>query len=206
MENLKKLLFIIIFTGIASLAMSQTQSVIQAAYTKSYESEQSGSYTTAINDLKPIYSATNYTVNIRLGWLSYLAKQYTESIKYYNIAIALKPYAIEARFGCVKPLSAIESWEKVKENYLKILEIDPQNTVANYWLGVMYYNAKDYVSGLKLFEKVVNLYPLDYDSTIMLAWCKLNLAKQTDARYLFNQALILRPNDSSALAGLKLIK
>ena len=89
---------------------------------------------------------------------------------------------------------------------MKILEIDPQNTVANYWLGVMYYNAKDYVSGLKLFEKVVNLYPLDYDSTIMLAWCKLNLAKQTDARYLFNQALILRPNDSSALAGLKLIK
>ena len=206
MENLKKLSFIIIFAGLASFAMSQSQSVIQAAYTKSYESEQAGSYQAAINDLKPIYKADNYTANIRLGWLSYLAKQYTESIKYYNIAIGLKPYAIEARFGCVKPLSAIESWEKVKENYLKILEIDPQNTVANYWLGVMYYNAKDYASGLKLFEKVVNLYPLDYDSTIMLAWCKLNLAKQTDARYLFNQALILRPNDSSALAGLKLLK
>jgi tetratricopeptide (TPR) repeat protein len=206
MENLKKLSFILVFAGLASFAMSQNQSTIQAAYTKSYESEQAGSYPAAINDLKPVYTSANYTANIRLGWLSYLAKQYTESIKYYNIAIALKPYAIEARFGCVKPLSAIESWEKVKENYLKILEIDPQNTVANYWLGVMYYNAKDYASGLKLFEKVVNLYPLDYDSTIMLAWCKLNLAKQTDARYLFNQALILRPNDSSALAGLKLLK
>jgi tetratricopeptide (TPR) repeat protein len=206
MENLKKLSFIIIFASIATFAISQTQSVIQAAYTKSYESEQAGSYTSAINDLKPIYTASNYTANIRLGWLSYMAKQYTESIKFYNIAIALKPYAIEARFGCVKPLSAIESWEKVKDNYLKIMEIDPQNTVANYWLGVMYYNAKDYASGLKLFEKVVNLYPLDYDSTIMLAWCKLNLAKQTDARYLFNQALILRPNDSSAIAGLKLLK
>jgi len=206
MENLKRITFIIFFVGIASFAMSQTQSVIQSAYSKSYTSEQAGSYAAAINDLKPIYKVDNYMVNIRLGWLLYLSKQYTESIKYYNIAISLKPYGIEARFGCVKPLSAIESWEKVKENYLKILEIDPQNTVANYWLGVMYYNAKDYLNSQKLFEKVVNLYPLDYDSIIMLAWCKLNLGKQMDARILFNQALIIRPNDSSALSGLKLLK
>ena len=206
MENLKKIAIIIFLAGISIAAKPQSQSVIQSSYSKSYESEQAGSYTTAINDLKQIYKADDYTVNIRLGWLSYLAKQYTTAIRYYNIAIALKPYAIEARFGCVKPLSAIESWEKVKENYLKILEIDPQNTVANYWLGVMYYNAKDYQSGQKLFEKVVNLYPLDYDSIIMLAWCKLNLGRQIDARILFNQALIIRPNDSSALSGLKLLK
>jgi tetratricopeptide (TPR) repeat protein len=206
METLKKIVLITVLVCIASLANAQSHSEIQTAYSKSYTSEQAGSYVSAINDLKQIYSTKDYTVNVRLGWLSYLAKQYTESIKYYNIAIALKPYAIEARFGCVKPLSAIENWEKVKDNYLKIIDIDPQNTVANYWLGVMYYNAKDYANGMKLFEKVVNLYPLDYDSTIMLAWCKLNLAKQTDARYLFNQALILRPNDSSALAGLKLLK
>jgi tetratricopeptide (TPR) repeat protein len=118
----------------------------------------------------------------------------------------LKPYAIEARFGAVKPLSAIESWDKVKAHYLEILKIDPQNTVANYWLGVIYYNRKDYVNAIKLFEKVVNLYPLDYDSVIMLAWSKLNTGKSADARVLFNQALILRPDDSSALSGLKLIK
>ena len=206
MENLKKILYVLVFSGITTVAFAQSQAVIQAAYIKSYESEKAGTYSVAISDMKSVYSAKDYTANIRLGWLSYLAKQYTESIRYYNIAISLKPYAIEARFGCVKPLSAIESWERVKENYLKILEIDPQNTIANYWLGVMYYNAKDYANGQKLFERVANLYPLDYDSTIMLAWCKVNLGKQTEARYLFNQALILRPNDSSALAGLKLLK
>jgi tetratricopeptide (TPR) repeat protein len=156
--------------------------------------------------MKTIYKADSYIINIRLGWLYYLAKQYTESIKYYDKSIALKPYAIEARFGAVKPLSAIESWDKVKTHYLEILKIDPQNTIANYWLGVIYYNRKDYVSAIKLFEKVVNLYPLDYDSVIMLAWSKLNTGKSADARVLFNQALILRPNDSSALSGLKLIK
>jgi tetratricopeptide (TPR) repeat protein len=186
--------------------MAQNPVALQTAFVKSYESEQSGSYADAINSLKAVYKADSYVLNLRIGWLSYLAKQYTESVSYYDKAIALKPYAIEARFGCVKPLSALESWEKVKTHYEQILKIDPQNTVANYWLGVIYYNRKDYANATKLFEKTVNLYPLDYDSVIMLAWSKLNSGKSADAKVLFNQALILRPDDSSALSGLKLIK
>ena len=186
--------------------IAQSQSTIQAAFVKSYESEKAGNYSSAITSLKTVYKADSYILNIRLGWLHYLAKQYNESIKYYEKSISLKPYAIEARFGCVKPLSATESWEKVKTNYVEILKIDPQNTVANYWLGVIYYNRKDYANATKLFEKVVNLYPLDYDSVIMLAWSKLNTGKSADAKVLFNHALILRPDDTSAMSGLKLIK
>ena len=187
-------------------ANAQYTTATQAAFSKSYESEQAGNYTTAINDLKSVYNKDSYTVNIRMGWLYYLAKQYTESIRYYDIAIVLKPYAIEARFGCVKPLSAVESWEKVKEHYIEILKIDTQNTVANYWLGVIYYNRKNYGNAANLFGKIINLYPLDYDSIIMLAWTKLNLGKSPDAKVLFYQALVIRPNDSSALAGLKQLK
>lgn len=206
METLKKVLIAIAVILAFNTIHAQTTQSIQAAFVKSYESEQAGNFTAAINALKTVYKADNYTINIRLGWLYYNAKQYSESIKYYEKSISLKPYAIEARFGAVKPLSAIESWDKVKLQYLEILKIDPQNTVANYWLGVIYYNRKDYANATKLFEKVVNLYPLDYDSVIMLAWSKLNSGKAADAKVLFNQALILRPNDSSALSGLKLIK
>jgi tetratricopeptide (TPR) repeat protein len=206
METLKRISLIITFIFLFSSLIAQNTAAIQAAFVKSYEAEKSGNYVAAITTMKTIYKANGYFENIRLGWLCYLAKQYTESIKYYEKSIALKPYAIEARFGCVKPLSAIENWDKVKENYLEILKIDPQNTLANYWLGVIYYNRKDYVNATKLFEKVVNLYPLDYDSVIMLAWSKLNTGKSADAKVLFNHALILRPNDSSAQSGLKLIK
>ena len=206
METLKRISFTLTFTLLLGCLMAQNTAATQSTFVKSYESEKSGNYVAAISTMKSIYKADSYIINIRLGWLCYLAKQYTESIKYYEKSIALKPYAIEARFGCVKPLSAIESWEKVKAHYVEILKIDPQNTVANYWLGVIYYNRKDYVSATKLFEKVVNLYPLDYDSVIMLAWSKLNTGKSSDAKVLFNHALILRPNDSSALSGLKLIK
>jgi tetratricopeptide (TPR) repeat protein len=204
MENLK--FKTIILCLLATSGIIAQNSARQSAFSKSYEYEKNANYTAAIKEVKGVYDANDYFNNIRLGWLLYLGKNYTESIKYYDKAIALKPYAIEARFGCVKPLSAIESWEKVKAHYLQILKIDPQNTTANYWLGVVYYNRKDYVNANKLFEKVVNLYPLDYDSVIMLAWTKLNLGKAADAKVLFNHALTIRPNDSSALSGLKLIK
>lgn len=188
------------------LMYAQNQTAWQSAFYRSYEAEKAGKYSNAIGEIKKIYKADDYFINIRLGWLNYLAKQYTESEKLYQIAINLKPYSIEARFGMIKPLSATENWEKVKLQYLAILKIDPQNTIANYWLGVIYYNRKDYNNALKLFEKIVNLYPLDYDSVIMLGWTKLNLGKTAEARLLFNHALTLRPNDESATNGLKLLK
>ena len=189
-----------------SLAMqAQNITELQAAFSKSYIAENQKNYIQAIDEMKPVYKEDDYNSNIRLGWLNYMAKQYGESITFYRKAIALKPYAIEAKLGCVKPLSAIENWEKVKEQYQEILKIDPLNTTTNYWLGVIYFNRKDYKMATNLFEKVVNLYPLDYDSVIMLAWAKLNNSNHADAKLLFQQALIIRPNDNSALSGLQLI-
>jgi len=205
METLRKL-WITTALFLMSLAMqAQNITELQAAFSKSYIAENQKNYTQAIDEMKPIYKEDDYISNIRMGWLNYMAKQYGESITFYRKAIALKPYAIEAKLGCVKPLSAIENWEKVKEQYHEILNIDPLNTTANYWLGVIYFNRKDYKTATNLFEKVVNLYPLDYDSVIMLAWAKLNNNSHADAKLLFQQALIIRPNDSSALSGLQLI-
>ncbi|MFX4439369.1 tetratricopeptide repeat protein, partial [Acinetobacter baumannii] len=87
-----------------------------------------------------------------------------------------------------------------------ILKIDAQNVTANYWAGVMQYNRKKYEQAARHFEKVVNLYPFDYDSNHMLAWTYLNLGKNNDAKTLFNKALLIRPADSSSLEGLSKIK
>ncbi|MCX6307850.1 MAG: tetratricopeptide repeat protein, partial [Bacteroidia bacterium] len=119
--------------------------------------------------------------------------------------IKLKPLAVEAKFGCVKPLSAMEKWTSVEEQYLAILRVDPSNTRANYWLGVIYFNRKEYSKAERLFDKVVSLYPLDYDSVIMLAWSKYRMGYKQEAKVLFNQALTLTPNDKDALSGLKLV-
>lgn len=204
METIKVIILVLSMSfGFQGFAQSNAR---QTAFSKSYEFENKANYPAAIKEVEKHYAANDYFTNIRLGWLYYLNKNYSESIKFYNKAIALKPYAIEARFGCVKPLSAIESWAKVKAHYQQILKIDPQNTTANYWLGVIFYNSKDYNSANQLFEKVINFYPLDYDSVIMLAWTKWRLGKNNDAKVLFQHALTMRPTDASALEGLKLIK
>jgi tetratricopeptide (TPR) repeat protein len=185
---------------------AQTEAKIIAAFADSYKSEISGNYAVSVSEIKAVYQSDNYSMNARLGWLLFLAKQYTESVTYYDKAIRLKPYAIEARFGMIKALNALESWDRVKEQYEAILKIDSQNTTSLYWLGVLLYNRKDYDNAAKNFEKIVNLYPMDYGSVIMLAWTKLFQGKNGDARVLFNQALLLSPNDSSALSGLNQIR
>ena len=56
------------------------------------------------------------------------------------------------------------------------------------------------------FEKVVNLYPFDYDSIHMLAWTKFKLGQLGEAKQLFAKALRIRPGDESATEGYNLIK
>jgi len=206
METLKLYVVVILSAIAAGNINAQADARIQAAFASSYKSEQNGNYTLSVSEIKAVYQADNYSINARLGWLNFLAKQYTESVNYYDKAIKLKPYAIEVRFGMIKALDALSGWDKVKEQYEAILKIDSQNTTSLYWLGVLLYNRKDYENAAKNFEKIVNLYPMDYGSVIMLAWTRLYQGKKADAIVLFNQALLLSPNDSSALAGLNQLK
>jgi tetratricopeptide (TPR) repeat protein len=205
METVKLVLIAFVSLLTVGEMSGQTEAKIQAAFADSYKSELSGNYVMSVSELKSVYQAGNYSINARLGWLLFLSKQYTESVNYYDKAIKLKPYAIEARFGIIKALNALESWDKVKEQYEAILKIDGQNTTSLYWLGVLLYNRKEYDAAAKNFEKIVNLYPMDYGSVIMLAWTRLYQGKKADAKVLFNHALLLSPNDSSATSGLSLV-
>jgi Flp pilus assembly protein TadD len=47
---------------------------------------------------------------------------------------------------------------------------------------------------------------MDYGSVIMLAWARYYQGRTADARVMFNQALLLSPNDASAIQGLNLLK
>jgi tetratricopeptide (TPR) repeat protein len=207
MEFLKQLSAIVLLSLLFNLnAGSQEYKTIQDAFEKSYLYEYSGDYSKAVDALKTVYSEDSYEINLRLGWLTYMAGFFTESSAYYQKAIDLMPLSIEARFGYVYPASAMGNWEQVKNQYIEILKIDPQNSLANYRLGSIYYGNEDFTTALKYFEKVVNLYPFDYDGLLMYAWTNLKLGKYREASVLFNKVLMNRPNDTSALEGLKLIK
>ncbi|WP_295721140.1 tetratricopeptide repeat protein [Mucilaginibacter sp.] len=202
MEILKKTFIAVFLILLVIRLQAQTNVVLQKAFHNSYANEQNKNYIAAINDIYPYLSDNSYEVNIRLGWLHYLNKNYTASQSYYQKAISIKPGAIEAKFGYVKPLSFLQSWDKVLEQYLAILRIDPQNAQANYWAGVIYYNRKQYDAAIRCFKVVVTLYPFDYDGNHMLAWSSLMTGKKADAKPLFERALIIKPADASSTDGL----
>ena len=202
MEILKRTFITVFLILLVIRLQAQTNVVLQKAFHNSYANEQNKNYIAAINDIYPYLSDNSYEVNIRLGWLHYLNKNYTASQSYYQKAINIKPGAIEAKFGYVKPLSFLQSWDKVLEQYLAILRIDPQNAQANYWAGVIYYNRKQYDAAIRCFKVVVTLYPFDYDGNHMLAWSSLMAGKKADAKPLFERALIIKPADASSTDGL----
>lgn len=183
-----------------------SQSALETVFATSYKAETAGKYSDGIKALKDVYDERNYELNIRLGYLHYMAGLFTESTTYYERAISLMPYSVEAKFGYVLPAAALGNWDKVLNQYLEIVKIDPQNTKANYRLGSIYYGRKDYTSALKYLEKVVNLYPFDYDGLILYAWTNLQLGKTKEAKLLFEKVLWLSPRDKSALEGLSYIK
>ena len=196
------MIFSLLIAGYTAFA----QDDVVKAFEQSYKEEADSAYLKAANTLKAVYAADSYELNLRLGWLNYMAGKYTDAQGYYQKAINLMPYSIEAKFGYALPTAALGNWEQVGKQYEDILKIDPNNTQANYRLGYISYTNEDYQKAYTYFEKVANLYPFDYDTALMLAWTNYRLNKLREAKVIFNKVLMMSPNDDSALQGLSLIK
>ncbi len=207
MEILRTLLRIAILLSILipyRLYSQDAEKQIEA-FRESYAMENTGELQKSIEVLRTIYDEKSYEINLRLGWLTYLSGSFIESTSYYNRAINLMPYAIEPRLGIVNPLAAMGNWDQVIGHYKKILSTDPQNSLVNYRMGVIYYNREEYNTAHQHLEKVVNLYPFDIDGLVMLAWCKYRLKQFREAKILFQRALMHTPGNASAREGLELI-
>lgn len=185
---------------------AQDYETLRNAFSESYKLEKEGDYNKAIQTLKKVFDEDSYEVNLRLGWLNYNSGMYTESASYYRKAVKLMPHSIEAKLGLVLPVYAQGNVDEVINIYQDILKIAPQNYTANYRMGSIYYGREDYTTAYKYFEKIVNMYPFDYDALHMFAWTNLKMGKVREAKVLFNKALMNRPEDSSAKQGLDLIK
>lgn len=206
MEFLRKYIVLALFALLSSNLAAQYNTEVLTAFKQSYELESKGEYTQAIDLLKGVYNEDSYEINLRLGWLSYLQGMFAPSIAYYQKCVSLMPLSSEARLGIANPASSMGNWALVEKCYVEILKNDPSNSLVNYRMGVIYYGREEYDIAFKYIEKVVNLYPFDYDSVIMLAWTNFQLGKFREAKVLFNKTLLINPDDKSALEGLSYIK
>ena len=200
---MKSLISILLFLPL--ICFSQIEQNIEA-FSESYALEAVGNFAKGIEEIESIYDENSYEINLRLGWLYYNLGNYFESKNKYHKAVELMPYSIEAKLGYVLPVSAMGNWNDVMNTYEKVLEIDPQNTLVNYRMGVIYYERKEYEKALTYCEKTVNLYPFDYDSVVLLGWINYQMGNLREAKVLFQKSMLIKPNNQSAEYGMSLIK
>jgi len=206
MRSVKKLVIVLLALTFSQKTFTQNHQDLIKAFSTSYDLEAKKEYGKAFETLQKVFNENSYEINLRMGWLAYLNNQQEVSLKYYKKAMELMPYAIEPCFGYAFPAAALNKWDDVLNIYDKILSIDPNNTIASYRKGLILYNRGDFGAAEKMFEKVVNLYPFDYDGLIMLAWTKFKMGKNQEAKVLFQKTLLNRPGDKSAAEGLELLK
>lgn len=190
------------------LNYGQSQEVKLKAFNNSIQEESLGNYSKSITEIKNIYKdfKTDYLVNLRLGWLYYLSKDYDNSAKYYKEAIRLSNNSSEALFGLTYPYSAIEKWGEIESIYKGILEKDKYNYTANLRLGQIYLNSTNYLNAKTYLERNIQSYPSDYETNLYLGWTYYYLGNSSKAREYFVNALIAKPSDTSATEGLKYTK
>jgi len=205
MGVLKNIILVFVMTAITVLSLQAQTNETITAFSESYSHEYEGDYAKAIQKIRNVYVETSYAINIRLGWLSYLNGDFMGSISYYKKSISLMPYSIEARLGIVYPAYAMGNIDQVQTIYLQILDLDPKNYTANYKLAGVYYGKELYKASFQLLQNIVNLYPFDYNTTILFAWVNLKLGNSKEAKILFNRTLTISPNDISALEGLSIL-
>ena len=197
------LLIVMLLWGLVGMSQDATVN----AFLKSYEHESVSQYNNAINELLGVYDKDSYSLNLRLGWLYYLNKNYISSKAYYKKAIEAEPRSIEARIGLAYPIIAMQKWNDAVAVYLEVLKIEPYNFFANYQLGnIYYYYLKDNEKALKHMQRVTKVYPFDYSANYQLALINISLGNIMEARKAIKLALEYNPSSKAALAVYETVK
>jgi tetratricopeptide (TPR) repeat protein len=191
---MKYLLSLIILASL--LYANKGSDEVKAYYSKSYDYEKMGKYGEAIKVLIPDYKKypKRYTVNLRFGWLFYLDKKYTSSIKYYKKASLLNTYALPPKLGLIRIYLDTGSYEDAQSVANEVLKVDYYNYYANLYMAKSLIAEKKYDIATKVINKMLALYPINIDYLEQLAV----VYKMTNSKHLqklYEEILILDPNN-----------
>ena len=184
-----------------------SQEKINEAYYQSYTLEKAQNYLNAIEVLMPVYKAypNSYTINFRMGWLTYLQGNYANALIYYRKALAIFPASVEV-LDCISLAhKARLDWNKVEEENYKILKIDYFNKTANYWYIVALQVQKKYDLAEKVCNKMLTIYPTAVNFLYLLGKNCYDLNRKDEALSYFSSVLTLDPYNVGAKEYLELL-
>lgn len=201
-------LVVVLFGLLSTDVLSQKADAKVEAFHKSLQHENAKEYQKAIQVLVAVVKEQkdDYLLNLRLGWLHYLAGSFTESKQYYSKAVAANSKSVEALLGRTLPLASLSEWSAVEEDYRTILKIDPMEYTANLRLGQIVLNRGSYSDARAYLERAHSLFPGSYEPNLSLGWTYYYLGDKKKAETLLTTALMLSPGDTLAIKGLGLVR
>jgi tetratricopeptide (TPR) repeat protein len=182
-----------------------TDAKIMAALNVSSQAEARGDYPAAIKALADQQAANpkDYLLNLRLGWLHYLNRDYAMSVESYDAAVQAAAPSLEAKLGASLSALTAEKYEAVESQLKTLLKQDPLNYYGNLRLAVALRLEKKYAAAVAVVQPLLAAYPTDVTwlnerGLLELAQGKKELAKET-----FADVLALDPENYTANQALQ---
>jgi cytochrome c-type biogenesis protein CcmH/NrfG len=85
---------------------------------------------------------------------------------------------------------------------MKLIKLDPKNSMAFTGLGKCYSRKKDYKTAIAVEKEAVRLFPDNHWAYLVISEAYEGLNMQTDARDALRRAIQLRPQDPACKAAL----
>ena len=180
---------------------------IKKAYYDSYNYEKMQDYKDAIKVLIPVYNQypNGYTLNLRLGWLFFLSKQYQNALVHYRRASLISSFAIEPKLGMLKVYINLGDYDNALKIGDVILKEDYYNYYGNYYMILALKGKNEIKTAINLVDKMLVLYPTSTLFLVQLGELYFNIDKNK-SKEIFENVLILDPNNVVAKDYLNLFK
>ncbi len=190
---MKKIVFLISFFVIT---FGNDFNEIKNSYYKSFNYEKMGNYKEAIKSLASLYKKypKGYTLNLRMGWLSYLNKSYKDALYYYKKASLANSYAVDPKLGLIVVHLDTGNFKEAEKVANELLKIDFYNFYGNLYISKALFFQKKYDTALAVVRKMLSIYPTSIPFLEMLA----RVYKATNNKHfeqVIKDIIILDPNN-----------
>ncbi len=187
-----------------SLALALTSCRLLAAtqipdtdhWSQSIQFEAQTNYAAAIKALEG--APSTYLIEQRRGWLNYVSGNLTNSVHYYQKAIALDEDGLDARLNLWFPLTAAGLHAEAELEMRKALRKYPANYFARLRLGTSLRYQARYPEAADTLVGLLTNYPNDITALLELGLTRASQGRVVAARSIFKSVLLLDPENAIA--------
>lgn len=151
------------------------------------------------------YNNENPEIYFKLATANRTIKNYSEAVRQCKRAIELAPEVSLYYETLADIYYELQNFIEAKKYYKEAVFIDPKNTRAHTFLGILQSKDKEHESAIKSLETAVSLDSNNVDIRYNLALAYEVAGKKDEAKAEYTKVLELNPNHKEAANNLKLL-